>query len=332
MVAVLLRLIAGGAVAAGIVTAALAQAPARSAAAPGEYPNRPVRMIIPYTPGGPADIFSRILGRSVSASWGQQVVADNRAGANGVVAQELVGKSAPDGYTFLVHSVSYVINPLIYKVPYDNERDFTPVSLTVSFPLMLVMNTGMPVTSVKDLIALSKAKPGQLNYASFGNGSIAQLTAELFKIASGTDFVHIVYRGAPEALTGVIADQAQISFPSVTNGAPHVRSGRLKGLAVTSRTRSAILPEVPTMIEAGVPDFEASSWFGTFFPRGTPRPAIDRLHAETMKMLRDPSLKETFDAQAFQVIGAGPDAFPKFVRDETQKYERVVRFAKIRIE
>jgi tripartite-type tricarboxylate transporter receptor subunit TctC len=228
--------------------------------------------------------------------------------------------------------VAFVVNSLIYKVPYDNARDFIPVTLVVSFPLMLVTNPAVPAKSVKELVALAKASPGKLNYASYGQGSIAQLAAELFKIGTGTEIVHILYKGAPQAIADVMAGQIQMSFPSVALGLPHMKTGRLRGLAVTSRTRSPLMPEVPSMIEAGIPDYEANSWFATFLPAGTPQPIVARLHSEMLRIVKIPAVKENFDSQAFEIVGLGPAEFARFIQSEMRKYDQVVKSARITVE
>ena len=296
------------------------------------YPSRPVRMIAPFPAGGPTDIVARTIARQLSDAWGQQVIVDNRGGANGVIAQDIAAKSAPDGHTLFVHSVAYVVNPLLYKVPYDNERDFVPVSLVVAFPLMLTIHPSLPANSVRELVALAKAQPGKLNYSSYGQGSIAQLATEMFKNAADIDMVHVLYKGSPQSLAAVIANEVQAMFPSVAAGLPQVKAGHLKGLAVTSRARAPLMPDTPTMIEAGVPDFEATSWFGMFFPRGTPKPIVAKLYADTLKLVRLPEVQQIFASQAFATVGLGPDEFPKFIRSETRKYEQVVKLAKIKVE
>ena len=310
----------------------LAWAQPKSKQVAESFPSRPIRMIAPFPAGGPTDLVARTIARRLSDSWGQQVIVDNRGGANGVIAQEIAANSAPDGHTMFVHSVAHVVNPLIYKVPYDNERDFVPVTLVVAFPLMLTIHPAVAANSVKDLIALAKSQPGKLDYSSYGQGSIAQLAAEMFKNTAGIDIVHVVYKGAPQGLAAVIANEVQLSFPSVATGLPQVKAGRLKGLAVTSRARAPLMPETPTMIEAGVPDFEATSWFGMFYPRGTPQPLVARLHADTMKLVRTPDVQQTLATQAFEIVGLGPDEFPQFIRSETKKYRQVVKLAKIRVE
>jgi tripartite-type tricarboxylate transporter receptor subunit TctC len=312
--------------------AALAAVQATFAASVPEYPNRPIRLIVPFPAGGPTDIVARMIALKLGDAWGQQVVVDNRGGANGIIAQEIAAKSAPDGYTLLVHSIAYVVNPMLYKVAYDNVRDFTPVTLVASFPLMLVVHPSLPVNAVRDLIALAKAKPGRLNYSSYGQGSIAQLAAELFKNSEKLDIVHVLYKGSPQGLAAVVANEVQVSFPSVAVAVPQMKTGRLRGLAVTSRQRSSVLPEMPTMIEAGVRDFEATSWSGFFFPNGTPPGIVNQLYRETLKLVRLPEVKALLDSQAFDIVGMGPGEFPKFIQAETVKYQQVVKLSKIKVE
>lgn len=296
------------------------------------YPAKPVRMIVPFPAGGPTDIVARHIAQRLADAWGQQVVADNRGGANGVIAQDIAAHSNPDGYTLFVHSVAYVVNPMLYKVPYNNERDFTPVTLVADFPLMLVVHPSVPVSNVKELVAYAKSRPGQINYSSYGQGSIAQLAAEMFNNAAGIKLMHVLYKGAPQGLSAVIANEVQLSFPSVATGLPQVKAGRLKGLAVTSPKRAPLLPETPTMIEAGIPNFEATSWFGMFYPKATPTPIVTRLYTDMQKIIRIPELKQTFSAQAFEMVGMGPEDFRKFIHAETDKYQRVVKMAGIKVE
>lgn len=296
------------------------------------FPARPVRLIVPYAAGGPTDVMARALAQRIGEGWGQPIVVDNIAGANGVIAQEQAAKAAPDGYTLFAQTMAYVVNPLIYKVNYSIERDFVPVSLVASFPLMLAVHPSVPAKSVKELIELAKAKPGQLNYSSYGQGSIAQLAAEMMKTSTGTDITHILYKGAAQGLTDTVAGQVQMTFPSLATGLPFVKQGKLNALAVTSRTRAAQMPNTPTMMEAGVPDYEATSWFGFFYQTGTPKPIVDRLHQEAMRVVRLPEMKATLDTQAFEVVGLGPDKFPAFIHSETEKYARVIRTAKIKVE
>ncbi|MCC6533391.1 MAG: tripartite tricarboxylate transporter substrate binding protein [Burkholderiales bacterium] len=318
---------------AGALLAAVAGVPAAHAQpAVPSYPQRPIRMLVPFPAGGPTDIVARTIAQRLTDLLGQTIVVDNRGGANGVIAQTLAARAAPDGYTLFVHSVAFVVNSMIYKVPYDNERDFQPLTLVQSFPLMLVIHPSVAANSVKELVALARERPGKLLYSSYGQGSIAQLAAEMMKTAETIDITHVLYKGAPQGLGAVVANEVQVSFPSFATGAPLVKQGRLKGLAVTSRKRSPQMPEMPTMIEAGVRDFEATSWFGSFFPAGTPAAIVNRMHQETVKLLRIPEVKASFEAQAFEIIAAGPSEFRTFIRNEQVKYAKVIKAANIRVE
>jgi tripartite-type tricarboxylate transporter receptor subunit TctC len=319
-----------GAAALALVLSACASAQVVRAA--DAYPQRPVRMIVPFPAGGPTDIVARTIAQRLTDALGQTVVVDNRGGANGVIAQALAARSAPDGYTLFVHSVAFVVNSMIYKVPYDNERDFVPVTLVQAFPLMLVVHPSLPVGSVKELVAFARDRPAKILYSSYGQGSIAQLAAEMMKKSESIDLTHVLYKGAPQGLGAVVMNEVQVSFPSFATGAPLVKAARLKGLAVTSRQRSPLMPDMPTMIEAGVRDFVATSWFGTFFPAGTPAAIVNRMHAETVKLLRIPEVKANFENQAFEIIGAGPPEFRTLIRGEQKKYEKVIRDANIRVE
>ena len=320
---------------AAVVAAALAlvlSATASSAPSAQAYPERPIRMIVPFPAGGPTDIVARTIAQRLTEALGQTVVVDNRGGANGVIAQTLAARAAPDGYTLFVHSVAFVVNSMLYKVPYDNDRDFLPVTLVQAFPLMLVVHPSVPARSVKELVGLARERPGKLLYSSYGQGSIAQLAAEMLKKSENVDLTHVLYKGAPQGLGAVVTNEVQVSFPSFATGFPLVKAGRLQGLAVTSRRRSPLSPEMPTMIESGVRDFVATSWFGTFLPKGTPAAIVDRLHTETTKVLRIPEVKASFESQAFEIIGAGPAEFRPFLREEQKKYEKVIRDANIRVE
>ena len=296
------------------------------------YPSKPIKLIVPFPVGGPTDVLARTLSQKLSESWGQPIIVENIAGANGVIAQNLAAKAAPDGYTLFAHSVAYVVNPLLYKVDYNNERDFIPASLVVSFPQVLVINPSVPAKSLHDLIELAKSKPGKLNYASYGQGSIAQLAAELMNNAAGINIAHILYKGAPQTITDTIGSQVDMTFSSLQVALPFIKSGQLYPLAVTSRKRSNLLPSVPTFAESGLANYEASSWFGFFYPKGTPKAIVDQLHQTINKILQMPDIKARFSAQGFDEIGMGPEKFPDFLRNETQKYEEVIRMSKIKID
>lgn len=296
------------------------------------YPDKPLRLIVPFPAGGPTDISARIIGQKLTEAWGQQVVVDNRAGANGIIGQDAVAKAKPDGYTLLLQSVAFAVNPSLYKLPYDSEKDFIPVTMVASTPLMLVVNPEVRAKSVGELVALAKANPGQLNYASFGNGSIAHLAAELFSTRAGIRMAHVAYKGVPQAQADVIAGQVQVMLPTIPSALPHIRSGKLRGLAVTSRQRSPLAPELPTMIEAGIPDYESHTWFGFFFPAGTAQAIVAKLHAEVVRILALPEIKAQFKNQGFDTGGNTPDEFRRFVREETEKYAGVVKAAGVKVE
>ena len=314
-----------------VVAAALATAPAAAVAA-DTYPNKPLRIVVPFPAGGPTDISARILGQKLTDAWGQPVVVDNRAGGNGIIGQEVAARATPDGHTLLVQSVAFAVNPSLYKLPYDSGKDFQPVTLVASTPLMLIVNPAVAAKSVKELVALLRAKPGQLNYASFGNGSIAHLAGELFKTSTQTSMVHVAYKGVPQAITDVIGGQCQVMFPTIPSALPHTKSGKVRGLAVTSKQRSSLAPEMPTMPEAGVPGYEASTWFGVFLPAGVPRPVLAKLHGELLRILKQPDVKSQFDTQGFELAPDSPEAFARFIRTETEKYARVVKAAGVKVE
>ncbi len=301
-------------------------------AAERDYPNKPVRMIVPFPAGGPTDLTARIIGQKLSEAWGVPVVIDNRGGANGIIGQDAVAKSNPDGYTMMTQSVAFAVNPSLYQLPYDPVKDFAPVSQVATTPLMLVVNPAVPAKTVKELIAYVKTKPNQVNYASFGQGSIAHLAAEMLKTATGIQMVHIAYKGVPQSVGDTIAGQTQVMFPTIPSALPHVRSGRLRGLAVTSAQRVAVAPEQPTMIEAGVPGYVTGTWNGIFLPAGVPKPVVMALHAEIVRSIRLPDVKQQFDSQGFDPLGSSPEEFSKFVRQEMDKYAKVVKAAGVKVE
>ena len=298
------------------------------------YPSKPIRFVVPFPAGGAGDLVVRPLAQKLSERWREPVVVDNRSGASGALGLQIAANAPADGHTLALGTAStHSINPALHRdLPYDPVKDFAPIALLIVIPNVLVAHPSLPVTSVKDLVTLAKARPGQLNYSSYGQGSIAQLAAEMMKNTAGLNIVHVVYKGAPQGLSAVIANEVQLSFPSVATGFPQVKAGRLKGLAVTSRARTPLMADTPTMVEAGIPGFEATSWLGTFFQRGTPKAIVNRVHAETVKILRIPEVKTGFESQGFEVIGDGPDEFQKFIRSEQRKYAQVVKAAKIHVE
>jgi tripartite-type tricarboxylate transporter receptor subunit TctC len=293
------------------------------------YPARAVRIVAPFPPGGGLDLVSRALAQRLTPALGQQVIVDNRAGADGMIGSEQVARAAPDGYTLLVSSTGpMVINPALnLKMPYDTVRDFAPVTLVVIQPMALVVHPSLPARSVKELIALAKAKPGQLNYGSGGIGNGAHLAFEIFKAETRTDIVHIPYKGAAPAVIDLLAGEVHMMLNSIPVLFPHMKAGKLRALAVGADHRMAIIPEVPTMKEAGLKQFDANSWYGFFAPAGTPREIVGRLSTESSKILRSPEMREFFSQQGAEAIGNTPDQFAAHIKAELAKWRRAVEYS-----
>ncbi len=298
----------------------------------GPWPNRPVRIVVPFAPGGTTDILARALAPELGKAFGQTFVIDNKAGAGGNLGADLVAKSPPDGYTLLMGTVgTQSINPALYpKMPYDAVKDFVPITLVAGVPNVLVMNpakaTANRITDVRSLIAYARANPGRLNMASSGNGTSIHLSGELFKSMTGTYMVHIPYRGSGPALLDLIGGQMDLMFDNLPSALPHIKSGKLVALAVTSSQRSAALPEVPTVAEAGpVKGFDASSWFGLLAPAGTPPDIVERIQQETAKALASPALKERLLSQGALPGGMAPAEFGRFIAAEAKKWAAVVK-------
>lgn len=298
------------------------------------YPQKPIRFIIPVGPGGPTDIIARIVSQKLTASLGQPVVIDNRPGAGGLIGTELAAKAPPDGYTMLMgHIGTFGTNPSLYtKLPYDPIKDFVPVTVLARLTNILMVHPSVPAKSVKELIALAKSKPGQLNYASSGNGSSQHLFMELFKTMAGVDMVHIPYKGSAPALTDLLAGQVSVMFDGTVSALPHVRAGKLRGLAVSSASRSAVALEVPTVAEAGVPGFEANSWVGVLVPKGTRPEVAAKLHGEIVKVLRLPEVKENLLSKGAEPVGNTGDEFAAFVKAEIAKWAKVIKFTGARVD
>jgi len=297
-----------------------------------EYPAKPVRLILPYAAGGPTDIVSRLFAQKLGEALGQQFVADNRGGAGGIIACELAARAIPDGYTLLMGAVGVLtINPhLRQKLPFDPQRDFQPVSLLSSSPYLLLVNPGVPARSVKELVALAQARPGQLNYASGGVGTGNHLSAELLKLTAGVDLTHIPYKGASLAVGDLISGQVQALFVNVLPALPHVRSGKARALAVTSARRSTAAPDIPTFAESGYPGIVTSSSFGRLAPARTPSAIVKRLHGELAQIARQPAVRERLEAQGAEVIGSTPEEFAAFIRSETERWGKVIKTAGIK--
>lgn len=296
------------------------------------YPTKPIRMIVPFPPGGTTDVVARLVAQKLTEAWGQQVVVDNRPGAGGIIGTEIVAKATPDGYTALLGSITtHAVNPALYKkLNFDPVKDFTPVSLVVSSPQLLAVHPSVAAESVKELIALAKAKPGQLNYASAGTGTSPHLTFELFKSMAGIDVVHVPYKGTGPAITDLIGGQVQMMITGVVALMPHIKSGKLRGLGVTSAKRVAALPDLPTIAESGIPSFDVSSWFGVFLPGGTPKPIVANMNAEIRKILEVPEVRQRLISQGADPASNTPEEFAAYVKAEMAKWGKVVRDTGVR--
>jgi len=303
-------------------------------AAAQDYPLRPIRMIVPTTPGGSVDMLARTIGPRLNERWGQQVVIDNRSGAGGVIAAELTAKAPPDGYTLIMATIASMATnvSLSRNLPYDPVRDFAPITLVASQQLVLLANSGFAAKSVTELIQLAKAKPGQVAFATAGNGTGGHLTGELLKLLAGIDLLHVPYKGSSPALVDVISGQVPLTFISVITGLPQVKSGRVRALAVSGTRRSPALPEVPTMIEAGVRGFESSTWYGVLAPKATPRAVVMRLNGEIVAILRLPEVKDRLLAEGAEPVGNTPEQFGEFIKSEIAKWGKVIRAAGLRAE
>ncbi|QND71495.1 Bug family tripartite tricarboxylate transporter substrate binding protein [Tardiphaga robiniae] len=297
------------------------------------WPNRPIRMVVPYTPGGYTDLMARLVSEKMSAALGQPIVIENKPGANAAIGTDAVAKAAPDGYTFgtviAAHSVNPTLNP---KLPYDAMKDFTYVSLTSVAPLILIATPSLPAKDMKEFIALAKAKPGSLNFASSGIGSAAHLTMEMLKSREGINLQHIPYKGTSGALQDTVGGQINVMFDVIGPLMSQVKSGNAKALAVAAKERVPAAGDVPTMAEAGVPDFVSGTWSGIIAPAGTPKEIVDRVAAEAKKALTDPELKKKLDDQGIVPMGTTPDEFRAFVTDEIARWKKVITDAGIKME
>ena len=298
------------------------------------YPSKPTRLIVPYPPGGSADILARAIGAKLGDQLGQPVVIDNRPGAGTIIGTEATAKAAPDGYTVMLGTVSsHAINPALNaKLPFDPVKDFTPVSLVASIPFVMLVHPSLPAETVQELIALARARPGQLNYASAGNGTSNHLAGELFKSMTGIDMVHVPYKGSAPALTDLLAGQVPVMFDLALTALPHVRSGAARGLAVTSKERSPVAPKLPTVAESGVPGYEVSAWFGVFAPAGVPPAATQRLNAELVKVMRQPAVRARLASQGADALSSTPEAFSAYLKDEIGKWAKVVKASGMKLD
>lgn len=303
---------------------ALAAAPALAAEAESNYPSRPARIIVPYPPGGPTDVAARILGQELGKRLGQTFIVENRAGAGGMIGAGEVARAAPDGYTLLVNASAHVIYPAIFKtVPFDVLKDFSPVTQLVSVPLLMVVSPNTPATNVRELIAYGRANPGKLSFASAGNGGAPHLAGALFSQSAGINATHVPYKGSAPALTDLMGGQVNFMFDSMSSSLNHVKSGKLRGFAVSTGKRSPLAPDLPTVAEAGVPGYELANWYGFWAPKGTPGAIVDKLYAATSAAFAEPSVVERIRALGAEPATSKPQAFDAFTASEKAKWGQV---------
>ncbi len=297
------------------------------------YPERQVRIVVPFPPGGTSDILARTIGARLTGALGQPVVVENRPGAGGNIAADHVAKSAPDGYTLIMGTSSLAISQSLYrKLSYDLVKDFAPVTQAVNYANLLVVHPSAAVANVAELLALARAKPGALSYGTAGNGTPPHMTGELFKSYTGVNILHIPYKGGAPAIVDLVAGQIPMMFDNVPPLLPHVRSGRIKALAVTSLARIQVLPDVPTLHELGLKDFDAVGWNGLLAPAGTPREIVARLHAEVVRVLRTPEVRDQLTSQGADVVGNSPEEFAAWIRAEVKKWADVVRVSGAKVD
>ena len=296
-------------------------------AAAQTFPSKPVKLVVPFPPGGPLDAVGRAIADKLMQTWGQPVVVENKPGAGGNIGADLVAKSPADGYTVVMGALStHAVNPSLYPtMPYDAVRDFAPITLVAITPNVLVVNPSLPVHSVKELIAYAKANPGKLSFGSGSNGSAGHLAGELFKVDTGVDMIHVPYKGGAPAMQALLAGDTQLMFDNLANAMPQVKAGKLRALAVTTAQRSKLAPELPTMAEAGVPGFDISTWFGLLAPAGTPPAVIAKWNADVTKILDSPDMRERLNAQGAEAQPTSPQQFGAFIAAELAKYARIVK-------
>ena len=307
-----------------VACALLALSPANAQ----DYPNKPIRLIVPQPPGGTSDILARVLAQKLADNVHQQVIIDNRAGASGTIGTDLAAKATPDGYTIVLVYTTHATTPAIYgKLPYDPVADFAPVTIAALAPLFLVVHPRIPVTSVKELIAYAKTRPGELNFCSAGNGSGSHLAGELFNTMTGVRLTHIPYKGSGLAITELIGGQVQLMFAGIVPIDPHVKAGRVRGIAVSSAKRSISLPQVPTIAESGLPGFDVVGWYGVLAPAHTPPPIVARLNREFLKILQTPGMRDRLLSEGAEPVGNSPAEFTAFLKTDIARWARVVKTA-----
>jgi tripartite-type tricarboxylate transporter receptor subunit TctC len=301
------------------------------AAAQQTYPSKPIRFIVPYPAGGSASALARLVGQKMTESWGQPVIVDHRAGGNTIIGSDALAKSAPDGYSIMVVATAHVINALLLpKLPYDTIRDFAPVGTLGSTELVMVLHPSVPANNLQEFIVLAKSRPGQLNFASAGAGGVIHLAGELFNMMTGVKIQHIAYKGTPPALTDLIGGQVQLSYIVPLSVAPHIKSGRLRAIAISGETRLPTLPQVPTFTEAGLPGFDVKFWFGVLAPAGTPKEIIDKLSTEIARILALPDIKENLVGQGMDPYISSPEQFAALIKADMSKFAGVIKAANVK--
>jgi len=297
------------------------------------WPVKPIRFIVPFAPGGPTDQTARLLAQKITEAWGQPVVIENRAGANGNIGMEQAVKAPADGYTWVIATVGTIaVNPTLYRLSFDMVRDFAPVVHLTSSPAVLVVHPSLPVKSVADLIALARKRPGELTFGSSGSGGLGHISGEMFRQMARLDMVHVPYKSAAPALADLLGGQISMLFENTITATPHIRSGRLRVLAVSTASRATILPEVPTVSESGLPGYANNSWNGMLVPAGTPRELVARLNSEIVRILQLPDVRERLTAVGADIVGSTPEQFGALIRSEIDKLAKVVRAAGIKVD
>lgn len=315
------------------VAALLVSVAAAGTAVAQNFPSKPVRIIVPFAPGGSTDIVARLLAPKLSEHLGQTVIVDNRGGGGTTIGMDILAKSPPDGHTLGVATLTFALNPSLFsKLPYNTERDFAPVSLVSTVPFVMAIHPSVPARSVQQMIALAKSKPGSLNFSSSGNGSASQMAVELFKHMTGTDMVHVAYTGGGPALLALLSGQVSIFTLSIPAGLPHFKSGKLVALGVTSAKRDPVLPDVPSIAEAGLPGYELIEYQGIVAPAGTPRATINRLRDDIVKSLSAPDVKERFTTSGTNIVGSTPEELADHIKQQIAAWAKVIKAAGIRLD
>jgi tripartite-type tricarboxylate transporter receptor subunit TctC len=316
-----------------VAAAAIALTPSQQARAQADgFPSKPIRLIVPFAPGGSATTVARLLGQKMTEDWGQAVIVDNKPGANSIIGTELLTKSPPDGYTLLLIVSTHVINPSLMKLPYDTFRDFTPITTMYSTEYVLTVHPSVPVNTVQEFIALAKSKPGSLNYAAGDTAGVTHLAAETLNMRAGIKMQAVPYKGSAPALTDTVAGHVQVFFGPPIAAAQHVRGGQLRALAVSGNQRYSGLPEVPTFTEAGLPNLDVKTWFGLLAPAGTPRPIVDKIHKEVVKIMAMPDVREKLASYGLEPFTSTPEEFDALMRADLVKFERIIKAASIKAE